>query len=68
MEHTLWNKVPESTNAEEAMHFKMYKALGNQCHDLLPGMKRLYAFAHTFYRKAIARSSKSAVISNHYLY
>ncbi|KAJ7719113.1 hypothetical protein B0H16DRAFT_1336930, partial [Mycena metata] len=48
MDVALWEKIPETTNAEEAMHWKMYAGLGKSF-GLLPGLKALVAFAE-YYR------------------
>lgn len=55
MDAVVWDRIPDSTNAEEAMHWKIYASIGKD-HDLLPGVKSLYAFAHTFYRLNAAAS------------
>lgn len=36
MEAVIWESLPDSTNAEEAMHFSMYSQQGKD-HDFLPG-------------------------------
>ncbi len=43
MEVALWDSMPETTNAEEAMHWKIYKAVG-QDHLFMEGMRALLAF------------------------
>ncbi|KAJ6543120.1 hypothetical protein B0H19DRAFT_1239236 [Mycena capillaripes] len=48
MSTELWNSIPKTTNAEEAMHWKLYAALGRFL-SLLEGLKALVAFAE-YYR------------------
>ncbi|KAJ7087995.1 hypothetical protein B0H15DRAFT_982589, partial [Mycena belliarum] len=43
----LWNSLPATTNAEEAMHWKIYAALGKFL-ALLEGLKGLYKFAEYY--------------------
>jgi hypothetical protein len=40
MDPELWESIPETTNAEEAMHWKMYSATGRD-HDFLEGLSAL---------------------------
>lgn len=47
MDPVLWNSLPESTNAEEAMHHKIYSAVGRD-HNLVSGINGLEAFARHF--------------------
>ncbi|KAJ7658185.1 hypothetical protein DFH06DRAFT_1407814 [Mycena polygramma] len=49
MNPELWDSIPETTNAEEAMHWKLYAAIGRFL-SLLDGMKRLYKFAEHYQR------------------
>ncbi|EIN09955.1 hypothetical protein PUNSTDRAFT_133726 [Punctularia strigosozonata HHB-11173 SS5] len=39
-----WERLPSTTNAEEAQHKKIYKALGKSGHTLLEGLKSLCGF------------------------
>ncbi|KAJ7190032.1 hypothetical protein GGX14DRAFT_328543, partial [Mycena pura] len=48
MKLALWKSIPDTTNAEEAMHWKLYAALGKHF-ALLDGLKALVAFAE-YYR------------------
>ncbi|KAJ7761346.1 hypothetical protein B0H16DRAFT_1211916, partial [Mycena metata] len=48
MDAALWHKIPDTTNAEEAMHWKMYAGLG-KAFALMPGLRVLAAFAD-YYR------------------
>ena len=43
MDPVLWDSMPATTNAEEAMHWKIYQAVGKQ-HHLMEGIRALYAF------------------------
>lgn len=47
MNLALWNSIPDTTNAEEAMHWKLYAALG-KLWALLNGLKALYKFAEHY--------------------
>ncbi|KAF9529541.1 hypothetical protein CPB83DRAFT_882745 [Crepidotus variabilis] len=42
MDPAIWDSIPETTNAEEAMHFKLYSACGRD-HTFIEGLKSLYA-------------------------
>lgn len=44
MDIELWESLPDTNNAEEAMHWKLYSAYGCD-HDLFGGLKGLYAVA-----------------------
>jgi hypothetical protein len=43
MDPDLWEAIPETMNAEEAMHWKMYSAAGHD-HEFLEGMHLLFFF------------------------
>lgn len=47
MEPVLWDSLPDSTNAEEAMHHKIYSAVGRD-HNLISGINGLEAFARHY--------------------
>ncbi|KAF9536067.1 hypothetical protein CPC08DRAFT_776665, partial [Agrocybe pediades] len=47
MEIPLWESIPETTNSEESMHWKLYSAVGEQ-HSLLEGLGGLHQFAVHF--------------------
>ncbi|KAJ6458365.1 hypothetical protein C8R47DRAFT_1227106 [Mycena vitilis] len=49
MNPELWDSIPDTTNAEEAMHWKLYAAIGRFL-SLMDGMKRLYKFAEHYQR------------------
>jgi len=61
MDPDLWNSIPETTNAEEAMHWKMYSAAGRD-HDFLEGMNSLYAIAQYYQRIHTATQSKRQLL------
>ena len=44
MDPKIWNAIPDTTNAEEAMHWKLYSAAGRN-HDFFNGLNGLYAVA-----------------------
>ncbi len=52
MDPILWDELPQSTNAEEAMHAKIYAALGRR-HSLLNGLRSLLGFCR-YYERLLA--------------
>jgi hypothetical protein len=44
MDIAIWDSIPDSTNAEEAMHWKLYSAAGRN-HNFFEGLRSLYAVA-----------------------
>ena len=57
MEPALWDALPETTNAEEAMHFKIYKAVDKN-HSFMDGMRALLAFLRYFEGQIAGESGK----------
>lgn len=56
MDIEIWDSIPDTNNAEEAMNWKLYSACGRD-HAFLEGMRNLYAVAHYYERMALdARS------------
>ncbi|KAF5361206.1 hypothetical protein D9757_013608 [Collybiopsis confluens] len=55
MPERLWSALPETTNAEEAMHFSMYSQQGRK-HGFIDGWIALKKIADTFQRKYNAAS------------
>ena len=49
MEPELWESIPDTTNVEEVMHWKLYVAAGCN-HDFLEGMYALYSVASYYQR------------------
>ncbi|KAL7284985.1 hypothetical protein ACG7TL_000074 [Trametes sanguinea] len=49
MDRELWNSLPDTTNAEEAMHWKIYAGIGKD-QTLMSGLVSLYAFAGHYER------------------
>jgi hypothetical protein len=49
MDIELWESLPDTNNAEEAMHWKLYSACGRD-HDVFGGLKGLYAVAKYYER------------------
>ena len=47
MDPILWKSLPSTTNAEEAMHFKIYSAVGRS-HTLMEGIFSLLAFVRHY--------------------
>ncbi|EPQ59388.1 hypothetical protein GLOTRDRAFT_70775 [Gloeophyllum trabeum ATCC 11539] len=56
MKPDLWESIPDTTNAEESMHWKLYAATGRD-HVLLEGIRSLYAFSDHYQRLATANLS-----------
>lgn len=57
MDAATWKSIPESTNAEEAMHWKLYAAAGRD-HDLLEGLRALHRMAEYFEQRFAAVTSQ----------
>jgi hypothetical protein len=49
MSEHIWSSIPETTNAEEAMHWKLYSAVGRN-HTFLGGLQALYKIAEYYER------------------
>ncbi|KAJ7440431.1 hypothetical protein FB451DRAFT_1191601 [Mycena latifolia] len=49
MDPELWDSIPDSTNAEEAFHWKLYCAAG-RLHALMEGFRALFAVAEYYHR------------------
>lgn len=47
MDAFIWDSIPDTTNPEEAMHWKLYTALG-QNHSIVPGIVALYSIGLYF--------------------
>ncbi len=52
MDPKLWDELPDSTNAEEAMHAKIYTAVGRD-HSLMHGVRSLLRFIR-YYERLLA--------------
>ncbi|KAH6884754.1 hypothetical protein BKA70DRAFT_1124602, partial [Coprinopsis sp. MPI-PUGE-AT-0042] len=50
MEPALWKSLPESSNAEESLHWQFYAAQGKD-HGVIEGFGALYAIAQAFERR-----------------
>jgi hypothetical protein len=59
MDPDLWEAIPETTNAEEAMHWKMYSAAGHD-HEFLEGMQLLYTIAQYYQQIHTGSQSKTS--------
>jgi hypothetical protein len=57
MKPELWESIPATTNAEEAMHWKLYAAIGRFL-ALLDGLKALYKFAEHYQQLSNAAARK----------
>jgi hypothetical protein len=49
MDIEIWESIPKTTNAEEAMHWKLYSACGRD-HGFIEGMLSLYKVAEYYER------------------
>lgn len=58
MDIKLWESIPDSTNAEESMHWKIYSGCGRD-HRFLEGLHSLYGLAIYYERQHEAATSKS---------
>ena len=56
MDADLWDSMPESNNAEESMHWRLYRAVEKK-HDLMDGIYGVRAFLQHFERQIAARLS-----------
>lgn len=63
MDPDIWESIPDSTNAEEAMHWKLYCAAGRN-HALMEGLHALYAVAHHYQRLYTATLRTFIIIAN----
>jgi hypothetical protein len=57
MDSTLWSSLPETTNAEEAMHWRIYRAVGKN-HKLIDGLYALATIVEYFGRLTKAAKGK----------
>ena len=57
MDDTLWKSLPETTNAEEAMHWRIYQAVGKN-HKLVDGLYALATIVEYFSRLTKAAKGK----------
>lgn len=57
MNIAVWDSIPDSTNAEEAMHWKLYSAAGRD-HTFFEGLRSLHAVSLHYERLYIAAQSK----------
>ena len=48
MDRTLWEAIPETTNAEESMHHKIYQAVGRDHPHMIEAVLALEKFAQHF--------------------
>lgn len=58
MDVQIWDSLPKTTNAEEAMHWKLYSACGRD-HSFMEGMNALFAVATHYQRLLDGVSSES---------
>jgi len=57
MDVVIWDSIPDTTNAEEAMHWRLYAAAGKN-HDFFEGLECLRAVSQHFEQLYQARLSK----------
>ncbi|KAF8069336.1 hypothetical protein FPV67DRAFT_1415419, partial [Lyophyllum atratum] len=60
MDIDVWDSLPSTTNAEEAMHWKLYSGCGKD-HNFLGGMRALHAAA-VYYERLHHGATKGALI------
>lgn len=60
MDPVLADSMPESTNAEEAMNWKVYSALGKKL-PLMQGLRGLYVFAQHYHTLTVGKDSEQAL-------
>lgn len=53
MDPLLWDSMPDTTNAEESMHWRLYRAVEKK-HDLMEGIYGVRAFLAHFERRIVA--------------
>ena len=56
MDAATWKSIPDTTNAEEAMHWKLYAASGRN-HDILEGLRALHRLAEYYEQRFAAVNS-----------
>jgi hypothetical protein len=57
MSPELWDSIPDTSNAEEAMHWKIYAAVGNSF-SLIEGLRALVQFAEYYESQSNAKKRK----------
>ena len=57
MEPVLWDSIPNTTNAQESMHWQLYHAVEKH-NDLMAGIYGVLAFLQLFERQLYATASK----------
>jgi hypothetical protein len=62
MDAQIWDSIPDTNNAEEAMHWKLYSAAGKK-HLFFNGLNALYAVAIYYARLFNANNSKLSSIA-----
>jgi len=62
MDAQIWDSIPDTNNAEEAMHWKLYSAAGKK-HLFFNGLNALYAVAVYYARLFNANNSKLSSIA-----
>ena len=63
MDAQIWESIPDTNNAEEAMHWKLYSAAGKK-HLFLNGLNALYAVAVYYARLFNANNRMLSSISH----
>ncbi|EIW82543.1 hypothetical protein CONPUDRAFT_72746 [Coniophora puteana RWD-64-598 SS2] len=60
----LWDSLPSTTNAQEAMHHKIYSHCGKK-HDFIPGWRALRGFVSKMEHRAAAESTQGGVMTRY---
>ena len=63
MDIQIWDSLPKTTNAEEAMHWKLYSACGRD-HSFMEGMNALFSVATHYQRLLDAVSSENDTVTH----
>jgi hypothetical protein len=63
MEPYIWDRMPDTTNPEEAMHWKLYAAIGRNL-NLMDGLHGLHAVAEYYLHIYTASLSEYCLLSN----
>jgi hypothetical protein len=59
MDIAIWDAIPTTTNAEEAMHWKLYAARGRN-HLFMEGLRALYSVA-AYYERTYREKMRKAI-------
>lgn len=66
MDIEIWDSIPKTTNAEEAMHWKLYSGCGRD-HGFMEGMLSLYKVAEYYQRLLEGSLRELNSVNGHYV-